>query len=275
MKNFKNKTVVVTGAAMGIGKGLSKLLLKEGCKLALVDINKKMLEETTSELSKLGECRSYICDITDRAKVYETAKAIKKELGTVSLLINNAGIVYTEEFLDLDDNAIEKVINVNLISQFWTCKAFLPDMVKQDEGHIVNIASAAGILAIPNLSVYNASKFGVVGLSNALRQEMKKNKYNVKITYICPNTINTGMFEGSKMVTGTSMLNPDNVCKKILKGIKKESPVVAIPTFALKFLTPFSQLVLPVPAMDFLNKTLGMWDAQEKTTTREKQEAAK
>ena len=258
MKDLKGKVALVTGAAMGMGRSLSEDLLREGCRVVLVDVNEAELSKTQKELSKIGKCASYICDISDRKAVYQLAQQVEKEFGQVDILVNNAGIVKAQELVDLADDAIEKTININLTAQFWTCKAFLPSMIKKGQGHIVNFASAGGILALPNLSAYCASKFGVVGFSDALRQEMKKHKYNIGVTYVCPNTVNTGMFDGSKMVAGTKMLVASDVTKKVIKAIKNNQAMVAVPSFPVKILTPLTKVLLSINAMDWLNKAMGM-----------------
>ncbi len=263
MKQLSGKVAVVTGAAMGMGKALSEMLLKEGCKVALVDINENLLKQTSEALLTLGECKSYNCDISDAKAVYQLETDIKNEMGTASILINNAGIVIAKELMDLDDDLIKKTINVNLLAQFWTSKAFLPGMIAQNSGHIVNFASAGGILAIPNLSAYCASKFGVMGFTESIRQEMKKKKHNIELTVVCPNTVNTGMFEGAKMVKGTRMLTTENVCRQVIKGIKANRSMVAVPSVPVKIVTPLMKTLLPIRAMDWLNATLGMWDAND------------
>lgn len=268
MTQLSGRTAVVTGAAMGMGKILTSRLLEEGCRVAMVDVNQEMLEQTQAELSSKGECRAYLCDISQASNVYALAKTITKEMGVVTLLINNAGIVVAQKLLDLDDALIEKMINVNLTAQFWTVKAFLPEMLQVNEGHIVNISSAGGLLAIPNLSAYCASKFGVIGFTDAVRQEIKKEKKNIKFTVVCPNTVSTGMFKGAKMVKGTKMLQPETVCKEILKGIKADRAIVAVPSVPVKIVTPLLKTLLPVNAMDWLNKTLGLWDANNTWTGR-------
>jgi len=258
MKDLKGKVALVTGAAMGMGRTLSEDFLREGCAVALVDVNGPVLMKTQNELAKIGKCAAFVCDISDREAVYALARLVEKEFGPVDLLVNNAGIVKARELLDLSDDDIEKTLRINLTAQFWTCKAFLPSMIQRGQGHIVNFASAGGILALPNLSAYCASKFGVVGFSDALRQEMKKHRYNIGVTYVCPNTVNTGMFEGSKMVAGTKMLSASDVTKKVIRAIKSNQAMVAVPGFPVKILTPLTKVLLPIRAMDWLNKILGM-----------------
>jgi all-trans-retinol dehydrogenase (NAD+) len=266
MKNLKEKVALVTGAAMGMGRGLAEQFLLEGCTVALVDVNKQALEQTANDLSKLGKCSRYVCDISDREAVYALAKQVEKDLGFVAILVNNAGIVKAKGLLDLDDDAIEKTLNINLTSMFWTCKAFLPAMVKHRERHVVNFASAGGILAIPNLSAYCASKFGVIGFTDAVRQEMRPLKANIGFTVVCPNTVNTGMFAGSKMVAGTRMLTTDEVTHKVLEAIKKNQAMVAVPSMPVKFMTPLTKLLLPIKVMDWMNDVLGMAHANDTWT---------
>jgi len=263
MKHLSGKVAVVTGAAMGMGKCISELLLKEGCKVALVDINKDVLKKTESELSPGDLCESYVCDISDPLEVSALASKIENRMGTVSILVNNAGIVVAKGLLEMDDTQIKRILDVNLAAMFWTTKAFLPGMISQNKGHVVNIASAGGILALPNLAAYCASKFGVIGFTDSLRQEMKKNKHQIGFTYVCPNTVGTGMFEGSKMVTGTRELNPRDVSKKVINSIRKNQAALAIPSLPVKYLTPLFKLILPVNLMDFLNRLLGMWNLND------------
>lgn len=272
MKQLSGKVAVVTGAAMGMGRCLTAMLLAEGCRVAMLDVSQENLEKTSRDFAELGTTETFVCDVSDRQAVYDTARAVKEKMGTVSILVNNAGIVRAAELTELPDDIIDKMLAVNLSAMFWTCKAYLPDMIAQNEGHILNFASAGGILAIPNLSAYCASKFGVIGFSDALRQEMVKKKTNVGVSYICPNTVNTGMFDGSKMVAGTKLLTAENVATAALAAIKKNKAMVAVPNLPVKFATPLTKLLLPIKVMDFLNRMLGMWTANDTWTGRKPQE---
>lgn len=270
MKNLENRTAVVTGAAKGMGRALSRMLARERCRLALVDVDAAGLEEARGELCAPDDARSFVCDISQRNQVYDLARHVRAEMGPASILVNNAGIMRAAPLLELDDAAIDKMIAVNLTAQFWTARAFLPQMLECGAGHIVNVASAGGLLAIPNLSAYCASKFGVVGFSDALRQEAKRNRWPVTVTCVCPNTVNTGMFEGARMAAGTRMLDTETVCRRILAGIKKDRPYVAVPGIAVGLLTPLTKVLLPTAAMDQLNRLLGLWSANDSTVGREK-----
>ena len=259
MKVLKGELALVTGAAMGMGREIAAQLLDAGCRVAMVDINGEAVERACRALADRGECRSFACDIADRAGVQRLQAAVQQAMGTVTLLVNNAGIVRAARLLDLDDDAIESMIRVNLTSQFWTCKAFLPGMCRAGRGHIVNMASAGGLLAIPSLTAYCASKFGVVGFSDALRQELKKERLSIGVTCVCPNTVNTGMFEGAQTVKGTRMLNPAGVAAVVVAAIRRNRALVGVPSLPVKIVTPLLKALLPVAAMDRVNALMGMW----------------
>lgn len=132
---------------MGMGRTLSEDFLREGCAVALVDVKGPALAEAQAELAQTGKCAAFVCDISDGEAVYALARRVEKEFGPVDIPVNNAGIVQARELLDLSDDDIEKTLRINLTAQFWTCKAFLPSMIQRGSGHIVNFASAGGILA--------------------------------------------------------------------------------------------------------------------------------
>lgn len=259
MKQLQGKIALVTGAAMGMGKKIAECLLAEGCRLAIVDINADALEEARRSLGKTGECQAFTCDIADRDSVRTLAASVDQALGYVNILVNNAGIVRAASLLSLDDEDIERMIRINLTAQFWTCKAFLPGMQQAGAGHIVNMASAGGLLAIPSLTAYCASKFGVVGFSEALRQELKRARLPIGVTCVCPNTVNTGMFEGARTVRGTRMLRPEDVAAQVVRAIRRNQAMVGVPSFPVKVLTPLLKALLPEAAMDRINALMGMW----------------
>ncbi len=263
MKQLQGKVALVTGAAMGMGAKMAEMLLAEGCRVALVDINADALEKTSQVLAGQGECRAFTCDISDREQVKALASSVAQTMGDVNILVNNAGIVRAAPLLELADEDIERMIRINLTAQFWMCKAFLPGMRRAGSGHIVNMASAGGLLAIPSLTAYCASKFGVVGFSDALRQELKKERLPVGVTCVCPNTVNTGMFEGAATVRGTRMLSPENVAAQVVQAIRRNQALVGVPSFPVAVLTPLLKALLPVAVMDRINALMGMWHVND------------
>jgi all-trans-retinol dehydrogenase (NAD+) len=136
--------------------------------------------------------------------------------------VNNAGIVSGKSLLEVDDARAELTVQVNTIAHFWTAKAFLPGMLKRNHGHVVSIASAAGIVGVAGLADYCASKFGAVGFNESLRLELRKLGTNVKTTVVCPYYIDTGMFTGvqTKFSWLLPILQPSYVVSLIISSVK-------------------------------------------------------
>ena len=268
MRQLYGKNALVTGGAMGMGKSLAELLLREGMRVAIVDIRESELEAVRDELAGPGEVAIFKCDVTDRLAVYALADKVREEFGTIDLLVNNAGIVKAHPLMDKPDELIEQTVAVNLLAHFWTMKAFLPDMLARRSGHIVNMASAGGILGVPYISDYCATKFGVIGLTESVRQELKLQGYKkIKVSYVCPNTVGTGMFAGNKPVKGTKMLEPDVVTTRIVTGIKRGKERIYIP--ASVHTAALLKVVLPVPVMDLTSRLMGIATSSQKMTGRD------
>ena len=250
-----------------MGKSLARLLLREGCRVAIVDIREDELAAAHEELSRYGEVAAYPCDVSDRQEVYALARKVQEDMGDVDILVNNAGIVKSDLLVEKPDEAIERTVAVNLLAHFWTMKAFLPGMVAKKEGHVVNMASAGGLLAIPYISDYCATKFAVVGLTESLRQEFKlRGLRNIRFTYVCPNTVGTGMFAGASPVKGTKLLSAEDVTTKIVEGIKKNRSFIGVPLSV--YLIPLTKALLPIPVMDLFNRVMGIATASETTVGR-------
>lgn len=251
MKSLVGKTVLITGAAAGIGREMALQLAKEKANLVLIDINKSKLLETANQIAKKGcQAATYICDMADHRAVEKIATRIKKTF-SVDVLINNAGIVIGKTILDETYEEIKKTIDVNLLGLIWMTKQFLPEMISKKSGHIVNIASAAGLLAVPRMGDYCATKFGVVGFTDSLRMEMKKFGYPIAVTCVCPSVIDTGMFAGFKAPLFNPVLQPAYVAKKVIEAIKKEKTYVKIPA-----------MVRIIPIIKFFPATFGDWIAK-------------
>ena len=144
-----------------------------------------------------GTAYAYTVDLCSRQKIYEAAGKVKSDIGSVHILINNAGIVSGSTVLDTPDDKIIRTFDVNVLAHFWTIKSFLPDMISMKKGHIVNIASLAGHSGTNKLVDYCSSKFAAVGLDESLKIELKVQGHDyVATTVVCPYYINTGMFSG-------------------------------------------------------------------------------
>ena len=199
--NLKNKIVLVTGAAKGIGLATVKRLLKKEAKVVLWDFQPDDLNTAVQSLKNDGhEVFSQVCDVTNKEQVYHNAEVIKKEIGDIDILINNAGTVYTGYMLDRSDAELENMINVNFTSMIYTIRAFMPAMLEKNKGHIVNISSASSLIGAPKLAIYAATKWAVMGLTESLRMEaIKMGKKGVKFSSVHPNFLKKGLFEGTKL----------------------------------------------------------------------------
>lgn len=220
MKNFKNKNVLITGGASGIGKLMGKLVLQKGADLIIWDINLENLDKTISEFSKLGKVSGYKVDVSNLQEVKTTAAKVKAAQGVIDILINNAGIVVGKFFHEHSTEEIGKTMAINTHAPMLVTRQFLPDMLAQNSGHICNIASSGGFISNPKMSVYVASKWAVIGWSDSLRLEMQQLKKNIRITTVTPYYINTGMFKGIR--SRIPILKPEKVARQVIKAIEKD-----------------------------------------------------
>ena len=259
MKDLQDKVVLVTGGAAGIGRLMALKMAAKGAKLVIWDINKANLDKTVAEIRAITPEAGwgYIVDVTDRALIYTTAERVKSECGPVDVLVNNAGVVSGKMFLDLPDEKIELSLKVNTLALFWTNKAFLPDMLARDSGHVVTIASSAGLVGVAGLADYCASKFGAVGFDESLRAELKKRGSKVKTTVVCPFFIDTGMFDGvkTKFPHLLPILKEDVASEKIVEAILHDKPQLIMPPMILS--VPIAR-ALPVSLFDSINTFLGV-----------------
>ncbi|KAJ8042429.1 Epidermal retinol dehydrogenase 2 [Holothuria leucospilota] len=262
-KSVEGDIVLITGAGSGIGRQIALNFAQERAVLVLWDVDKFGNEETAKLVGQLNaEVYTYTCDVTKRENVYKLARKVQQEVGPVSILVNNAGIVSGKYFLDLKDESIIKTMEVNTLAHFWTIKAFLPDMVRRNHGHIVTISSVVGDGGVAGLSDYSASKCAVKGMHDALLREMHVSKSDVKCTVICPYGVSTGMFDGAqtRFEFLTPFITPEYAGKKIVQGILTERDVLYVPQdwqilVYLKHILPVNaQLVLE----DFINANEAM-----------------
>ncbi|XP_076333022.1 epidermal retinol dehydrogenase 2-like isoform X2 [Tachypleus tridentatus] len=229
-KDVSKEIVLITGGGSGIGRLLALRFGKLGAKVVLWDINRQSCEETELQVRELGgEAFTYTCDVSDQRKVSELASLVKREVGNVTILVNNAGIVTGKPIMDCSVQEINRIFEVNAISHFWTTKSFLQDMMAANHGHIVSIASLAGLGGVVGLTDYCASKFAVVGLEDALRLELKAGGYKgIKSTLVCPFFINTGMFAGAKPGV-FEFLEPEYVADEIMAAVLINQEILILP----------------------------------------------
>jgi all-trans-retinol dehydrogenase (NAD+) len=263
MEYFLDKVTLITGGASGIGRLMAQQIAARGSHVVLWDIDDEGLAHSAEETTSAGKkITAYHCDISDRQVVYRTAERVKREVGKVDILINNAGVVSGRPFPECTDEQLRRTMEINTLAHFWTVKAFLPDMISSNSGHIVTISSAGGVVGSANLVDYSASKFAVFGFDEALRAEFKKQNLNIHTTIVCPYFIKTEMFVGVR--TRFSFLlpihEPEHVADRIVNSIARRKRRVIMPP--LVYSTWLLRL-LPVGVFDWVATTLGVNSAMD------------
>ncbi|XP_035659336.1 epidermal retinol dehydrogenase 2-like [Branchiostoma floridae] len=169
-KSVSGEIALITGAGSGLGRGMALSFARLGATIVAWDINEEANEATVQMIRQEGgKAFGFVCDCSKRDDIYRVAQKVKSSVGHVTILINNAGIVTGRKFLDCPDDLIQKTMDINTNAHFWTTKAFLPHMVEQNHGHLVSIASAAGLAGTAGLADYCTSKFGAVGFADSIR----------------------------------------------------------------------------------------------------------
>lgn len=266
--DFKNKKVLITGGCSGIGKIMARKSLERGASnLIIWDINEEGLAKTKEEFANFGkEISTYKVDVSNLDEIKITAQRVRTEVGKVDILINNAGIVVGKYFHEHTHEQIQKSLLINANALMHIALEFLPEMMKENTGVICNIASSAGLISNPKMSVYAASKWAVNGWSDSLRLEMQQLGKNISVTTIMPFYINTGMFDGVKSKL-LPILEPEPTSERIIKAIEKGTKILAMPL--PYWFIRFSQGILPIPAFDWVMKNVfGIYDTMKDFTGR-------
>ncbi|WP_027377442.1 SDR family oxidoreductase [Kaistella palustris] len=261
--NFKDKTVLITGAGSGIGKIMARKSLERGCaNLVLWDINEISLATAQQEFATVGgRIFTFKVDVSNLDEVKMQAQRVRTEVEAVDILINNAGIVVGKYFHEHTHDEIHKSMAINSEALMHITLEFLPGMIAQNSGAICNIASSAGLIANPKMSVYAGSKWAVVGWGDSLRLEMQQLKKNISVSTIMPFFINTGMFDGVKSKI-LPILEPEKTSEKIMTAIENESKLLAMPM--PYWFIRLSQGILPVSAFDWvMQHVFGIYDTMK------------
>lgn len=265
---FKDAKVLITGGASGIGKIMGRMALEKGAECLIIwDINVSSIENARKELSNYGKVAGYVVDVSRNELVTEAYEKVKAEYGYVDILINCAGIVTSNKTFDQQTtDEIFRTMNINTIAPMLVARAMLPDMLKRNRGHICTIASAGGMISNPKMSVYAASKWGVIGWSDSVRIELQEMKSDVHITTVAPYYINTGMFDGVKSRI-IPILKPEYVSKRVIRAIERNRTFRGIP-FGMHFIR-FWQAILPTRIFDFFfGQVFGIYHTMDDFTGR-------
>lgn len=265
---IQNKNILITGGASGIGKIMGRMALEKGAKsLIIFDVNLDGMQAVAEEFKSLGKVFTYKVDVTSEEEINATLQQVSQDCGNIDILINCAGIIRGNKTFDQQTmQDIRMTMEVNTIAPMVLANKILPGMLERGEGHICNIASAAGMISNPKLSVYVASKWAVIGWSDSVRIEMKQSGKNVHITTVTPYYITTGMFQGveSKIFP---LLKPEATSRKIIRAIEKNQDFCGIP-WSFHFIR-LMQGLLPTVVFDwFFGSVFGIFKAMDHFTGR-------
>lgn len=243
MKNLSNKVVVITGAGSGIGRALAVNLAGKGARLALSDVNEEGLGETVELALKAGspDVHTARLDVADKAAFAAYATEVAAHFGQVNVVINNAGVALAGDVTDLSYEDMEWIVGINFWGVVYGTKEFLPHLIASGDGHVVNLSSLFGLLAMPGQSAYNATKFAVRGFTEALREEMLIAGHKVGVTSVHPGGIKTAIARSARVSdkedkAATAKLfdeklakmTPERAAEIIVKGITKNQARVLV-----------------------------------------------
>lgn len=264
MTKIKGKIALVTGGASGIGKLMGQKCLAAGAeRLVIWDINEAAMEAVAAEIRASGHTvHTFRCDISDVASIEAAAEATLAEVRQIDILFNNAGIVAgNKTFLEHTAADIERTMRINTNGHMHVTRMFMDGMYERGHGHIINIASAAGLTPNRNMSVYAASKWAMLGWSESLRLECEALKgKDLHVTTVCPSFISTGMFDGVKEPWLTPALTPEFVAERVITAVKDNEILIQEP-FTVK-LVPMLRGLLPTRVYDFLaDEVFGAYDS--------------
>jgi short-subunit dehydrogenase len=264
VSRIEGSTVLVTGGATGLGRLFAIACLRDGAAgVILWDIDREALSRTAAELRAEGHLvHDRVVDVASEEQIAAAARADLAEVSAVDILFNNAGIVVGKPFAEHEPREIERTVRVNVLGVMHVARAFLPSMISRGSGHIVNMASAASYLPNPNMAVYVASKWAVMGWSESLRLELEALGRDLHVTSVAPSYVDTGMFEGAKAPLLTPILQPEDLVARILRAVKSDRIVLRAP--ALVHLLPMLRGILPLRFFDwFVGRVFGVYKTMD------------
>ena len=235
MKSFYGKVCAVTGAGSGIGRAVALELASRGARLAVSDVNEENVRATAEQCRRRagGEAEAYGLDVANREAVFAHADEVKDRFGTVNLVVNNAGVAMAKTVEETSIEDYEWIMGINFWGVVYGCKAFLPHLIASGEGHVVNVSSVFGLIAVPSQSGYNAAKFAVRGFTEALRQEMAIAGHPVGVSCVLPGGVKTSIARSARVAEGdreemgaeferVARTTPADAARTILKGVERD-----------------------------------------------------
>ena len=227
MQNISGKTALITGAGRGIGRATALALAAEGVNIGLVGRSIENLKKVQEELKSYDvKTAVAVADVSDIDAITSAVESIRGELGTIDILLNNAGISKFGSFMELTPEEWTNILNVNVNGVYYTTRAVLPEMIERNTGDIINISSTAGQKGGAITSAYSASKAAVIGLSESLMMEVRK--HNIRVTTLTPSTVATDMAVELNLTDGNpdKVMQPEDLAELIVAQLKLNKRVV-------------------------------------------------
>ncbi|MEO6655759.1 MAG: SDR family oxidoreductase [Pyrinomonadaceae bacterium] len=212
---FEKSVAIVTGGTKGIGYAIADSLARAGASVFICGRTKTDVDAAVERLSSTGKAEGLVCDVRDEDQVRQMVDAASKARGGIDILVNNAGMgIFGKTVEEMSGNEFRQTLETNLFSVFYTCHYAIPLMKFRGGGYIINISSLAGQNAHPKMAAYNASKFGLNGLSEALMQEVRHD--NIKVSYICPGSVNTHFGSDTPSAQKAWQIQPEDIAQVVM-----------------------------------------------------------
>lgn len=220
--SLQGQVAVVTGSTRGIGRAIAEALIEEGVSVVISSRRQRDVDRTVSECRQRGKGKvtGIACDVREHRQVQQLMDFVVRELGGLDILVNNAGVSHTAAVSDLKPEEWQEVVGTNLTGVFHCCREAIPRMRTRGGGYIINIGSLAGANAHPTMAAYNASKFGLLGFSEALFQEVRHD--NIRVSHIMPGSVDTGFSAGRRERSGWAIL-PEHIADMVIYLLKSPS----------------------------------------------------
>ncbi|GIP19134.1 putative oxidoreductase YoxD [Paenibacillus montaniterrae] len=221
-QSLKGKVAFITGAARGIGKATAIALAKEGVNVGLLARTETTLKEAAAELESMGVKVAYAAaDVASKEQVESAIEALTNQLGPADILINNAGIAAFASVLEMDPEQWKRIIDTNLLGTYYVTRAVLPQLIEKNGGDIINISSTSGLSGAATSSAYSASKFAVIGFTESLAQEVRRN--NIRVSALNPSTVATDLALDLSLIkenNDSKFMQPEDIAEIIVNQLK-------------------------------------------------------
>lgn len=249
-ERINDRVVAVTGGARGIGRATAQAMVAAGARVAIGDLDVDLAHETAESIGP--GCRAHPLDVTDRQSFGAFLAAAEGDLGPIDVLVNNAGIMFVGDFLTMDDHTVDVQLDVNLRGVLTGMKLAGARMRERGSGHIVNLASVAGLVGAPGGTAYSATKHAVVGATASLRAELRP--HGVQVSAVCPAIVRTELGGGLGNLT-VPPVDPEHVAAAVLRVVRTRRTIVTVPRWLS--LLGSSIAWLPPRTQEAIARTLG------------------